>query len=91
MATSRRRALLVYADWNGINSEQWMGTLHAELLRGKEIFSFEYAPNWLESDDAQLLDPDLQLYSGKSISTKVPNLTLAYFWIHHPTGGEECL
>ena len=65
MATSRRRALLVYADWNGINSEQWMGTLHAELLRGKEIFSFEYAPNWLESNDAQLLDPDLQLYSGK--------------------------
>ena len=63
MATSRRRALLVYADWNGINSEQWMGTLHARLLRGKEIFSFEYAPNWLESNDAQLLDPDLQLYS----------------------------
>ncbi|PHR42633.1 MAG: toxin HipA [Fluviicola sp.] len=42
-----------------------MGILQAELLRGKEIFSFEYDESWLKSGHAQLLDPDLQLYAGK--------------------------
>jgi len=41
-----------------------MGRLHAELLRGKEVFSFEYDQDWLKSGHAQLLDPDLQLYAG---------------------------
>ena len=41
-----------------------MGVLNAELLRGKEIFSFEYEKAWLQSGKAQLLDPDLQLFSG---------------------------
>lgn len=47
------------------NQFQLMGTLHAELLRGKEIFSFDYHPNWLETKQAQVLNPDLQLYRGK--------------------------
>ena len=41
-----------------------MGILHAEILRGKEIFSFTYDNDWLQSGHAQLLDPDLQLYVG---------------------------
>ncbi|HHG84013.1 MAG TPA: type II toxin-antitoxin system HipA family toxin [Bacteroidetes bacterium] len=41
-----------------------MGVLHAERLRGKEIFSFEYDKDWLSSEPAQILDPDLQYYSG---------------------------
>ncbi len=41
-----------------------IGILYSERLRGKEIFSFEYDNNWLKSDYAQLLDPDLQLYQG---------------------------
>ncbi|PCJ64190.1 MAG: toxin HipA [Bacteroidetes bacterium] len=41
-----------------------MGTLHAERLRGKEIFSFQYTEDWLQNGPAQLLDPRLQLYSG---------------------------
>ncbi|MFN6943349.1 MAG: type II toxin-antitoxin system HipA family toxin [Cytophagaceae bacterium] len=41
-----------------------MGTLHSELLRGKEIFSFEYHTEWLKNVNAQVLDPGLQLYSG---------------------------
>ena len=60
----KRRDLYVYADWDGLNGPLLMGVLHAELLRGKEIFSFEYESDWLKSDHAQLLDPDLQLYSG---------------------------
>ena len=30
----------------------------------KEVFSFEYTAHWLKSGFTQILDPDLQLYSG---------------------------
>lgn len=46
-----------------------MGTLTAALLRGKEIFSFAYAHDWLASPYAQLLDPALQLYPGPQYIT----------------------
>jgi len=62
--TVKKRELHVYADWHGLNGPVYMGVLGAELLRGKEIFSFEYDTNWLQSGQAQLLDPDLQLYAG---------------------------
>jgi serine/threonine-protein kinase HipA len=62
--TEKRRDVHIYADWDGLYDPLHMGVLHAELLRGKEIFSFEYNGDWLKSDHAQLLDPDLQLYSG---------------------------
>lgn len=60
----KRRDIYVYAHWDGLSEPVLMGLLHAELLRGKEIFSFEYDPLWLQSGNAQLLDPDLQLYAG---------------------------
>ena len=41
-----------------------MGILNSDRLRGKEIFSFEYNNDWLQNAPAQLLDPNLQLYSG---------------------------
>lgn len=56
--------ILVYADWKGTNGPILMGTLYSELLRGKEIFSFEYDDGWLNSKQALLLDPELQLYTG---------------------------
>ena len=59
-----RRAIYVYADWKGMSGSQLMGVLYAELLRGKEVFAFEYDKEWLQSDFAQRLDPDLDLYSG---------------------------
>jgi serine/threonine-protein kinase HipA len=65
LKTDSKRDVYVYADWQGINNPLYMGALHAELLRGKEVFSFEYDSNWLQSEHAQLLDPDLQLYTGK--------------------------
>ena len=63
--TNRKREVYVYADWHGLKGPLFMGILHAELLRGKEIFSFEYDNDWLQSGHAQLLDPDLQLYAGR--------------------------
>jgi serine/threonine-protein kinase HipA len=59
-----KREVYVYADWHELNGPVFMGVLNTELLRGKEIFSFEYEKTWLQSGHAQLLDPDLQLYSG---------------------------
>ena len=62
--TDKKREVHVYADWQGLNGPVYMGVQHAELLRGKEIFSFTYDNSWLQSEQAQLLDPDLQLYVG---------------------------
>lgn len=59
-----RRDIYVYADWTEINGSQIMGVLHSELLRGKEVFSFEYDETWLQSGFSQVLDPNLDFYSG---------------------------
>jgi serine/threonine-protein kinase HipA len=58
------RDVFAFADWDKLNGTVFMGRLHAELLRGKEVYSFEYDQDWMKSGHAQLLDPDLQLYSG---------------------------
>jgi serine/threonine-protein kinase HipA len=59
------KEILVYADWSGVTKTTQVGTLTATIARGKEIFSFEYTQEWLELPQAQMLDPDLQLYSGR--------------------------
>ena len=41
-----------------------MGVLSVAQGKGKEVFSFEYSADWLRSGFTQVLDPDLQLYSG---------------------------
>lgn len=59
-----QKTIYVYADWVGLNGAKALGTLHVGLTRGKEIFNFEYNEDWLRSATAQVLDPDLRLYSG---------------------------
>lgn len=58
------KQMLVYADWEPFPQPMLMGTLSSLLLRGKEVFSFEYDKNWLNQNAVQLLDPDLQFYAG---------------------------
>lgn len=58
------KQMLVYADWEPFPQPILMGTLSSLLLRGKEIFSFEYDKNWLNQNAVQILDPDLQFYAG---------------------------
>lgn len=60
----KRRHIFVFAHWERMKDPMFMGTLHSELLRGSEIFSFDYDDIWLRSKHAHVLDPDLQLYSG---------------------------
>lgn len=63
MTTPRRRTVEVWAAIRGWPLVR-VGLLHAALGRGKEIFSFEYDRAWLESDQAQELDPALRLHRG---------------------------
>ena len=41
-----------------------MGTLSATVVRGKEIFAFEYSSDFLKSDSVFEIDPNLKLYKG---------------------------
>lgn len=55
----------MFADWEGLPEQNLlMGQLQSELLRGKEVFSFVYSKEWLLSNFAQTLDPDLFYSEG---------------------------
>ena len=59
-----KKEIIVYAHWLGLAVPNKMGILTVTPAKGKEIFSFEYAADWLKSGFSQMLDPDLQFYSG---------------------------
>ncbi len=61
---SSSRLIYVYAHWKGMSKPLLMGQLRAEMARGKEIFSFSYEREWLESRASQILDPELLFYPG---------------------------
>jgi len=63
-ARSNVKDIYVYAHWTGMKDPVLMGVLKAEFIRGKEIFSFSYSEDWLKSSYSQILDPELQLYTG---------------------------
>src|ERR1700692_3833076 len=56
--------IFVYADWMELKGPTLMGVLSVVHVKGREVFSFAYDPKWLKNDQAQILDPDLQLFSG---------------------------
>jgi len=58
------KEILVYADWLALKTPQFIGTLYSSYSRGKEIFSFEYGKDWLQSSLSQEIDPDLGLFAG---------------------------
>lgn len=59
------KTIFVYAGWQSFSEPKLIGTLNADLLRGKEIFSFEYDLAWLETQRISFFDPDLQLFKGR--------------------------
>ncbi len=59
-----QRQIEVVADWLGLGGPTLMGHLTATPARGKQVFAFEYAKEWLSSDSLQQLDPSLTLYQG---------------------------
>lgn len=64
MAANVKKEIKVYAHWQGIEEPALMGILSASLGKGKESFSLEYDGAWLISGFSQMIDPDLQLYTG---------------------------
>jgi serine/threonine-protein kinase HipA len=67
------KTIFVYAHWTEWNAPVLMGYLNAQSARGKEIFSFEFSQNWLNSSGALILDPDLQFYSGRQYADSAKN------------------
>jgi serine/threonine-protein kinase HipA len=63
-AANSKKEIQVYAHWQRLQEPLLMGMLSVSPVRGKESFSFEYADAWLKSGFSQMLDPDLQLYTG---------------------------
>ncbi len=65
--------IYVYADWalpdsNGLPSPQQVGVLTSSLVRNKELFNFQYSPEWLASPYALPIDPELHLFAGHQYS-----------------------
>ena len=65
--------IYVYADWalpdsNGLPSPQQVGILTSSLVRNKELFNFQYSPEWLASPYALPIDPELHLFAGHQYS-----------------------
>jgi len=59
-----QKHIYVYADWKSLGGPKLLGILNVSITRGKEVYYFEYDADWLRSAPAQVLDPDLMLYSG---------------------------
>jgi serine/threonine-protein kinase HipA len=64
MATNIKKDIKVYAHWQDLQEPLLMGMLSVSPSKSKESFSFEYTDAWLKSGFSQMIDPDLQLYSG---------------------------
>nr|WP_188130210.1 HipA domain-containing protein [Massilia mucilaginosa] len=61
------RSIAVYADWEGLAGPSNVGTLHAHLGAGKEVFEFEFDPSALSHSQIAgvSLDPRLAYYPGR--------------------------
>ncbi|HHN47805.1 MAG TPA: hypothetical protein ENN08_02540 [Bacteroidales bacterium] len=58
------KEIYAYAERKGLKGPVLIGTLLSEIIRGKEIFSFDYDNSWLNAGKVLYLDPDLQMYHG---------------------------
>jgi len=65
--------IYVFADWEEFMEPALVGTLRSALGRNKEHFSFNYDNAWLQSANAQKIDPELELYSGEQYSADANN------------------
>lgn len=65
---SAEREIFVYADWLGVGGPVPLGRIQANVVRGREIFSFEYDARWLKQGAPVLLDPGLHFSSGVQYS-----------------------
>ncbi|VAW75875.1 Toxin HigB / Protein kinase domain of HipA [hydrothermal vent metagenome] len=67
------RDIYVFADWEAFNEPTQVGVLRADVVKGKEHFSFAYDDAWLQSGFARQIDPELHLYTGRQYSEESQN------------------
>src|SRR5688500_3015500 len=65
--------IYVFADWEDFVEPTLVGALRSAVSKNKEHFSFSYDNAWLQSPNAQKIDPDLALYSGEQHSVDTNN------------------
>lgn len=65
--------IYVFASWEEFKEPVLVGTLRSAGSKNKEHFSFSYDSAWLQSSNAQKIDPDLELYSGEQHSLNSKN------------------
>ncbi len=62
MRQNMEKEILVYADWYMLGTPELIGKLYFTSLRGKAVYSFEYANEWIKTGIS--IDPELPLFSG---------------------------
>ena len=58
------RSLFVYADFDFLPAPCLIGTLNYDRVRGNEVYSFSYSPQWLSDYGGIVLSKDLFTTSG---------------------------
>jgi serine/threonine-protein kinase HipA len=60
----QKKDIWVFAHWAGMTSPRCIGILSAHEAKGRQAFSFEYDPEWRQSEEQLLLDPGIGWFSG---------------------------
>ena len=68
--------IYVFADWEEFANPMLVGVLRSTMIKNKEHFSFNYNSNWLQSEYAQKVDPNLHLFSGEQHSQNSKNFSV---------------
>jgi len=61
---AERLVVEVFADWAGLGGPVPMGVLSATPSRGREVFAFEFHPQWLDAGHVEPLAPGLRPLPG---------------------------
>ena len=67
---SSKKIFVYWSPLGNENQPEQMGVLTAQVVRSKEVFSFEFDSEWLRRHPEIRLDPDLQHYAGLQYSAK---------------------
>lgn len=68
--------IYVFADWEEFAEPVLVGRLRSATTKQKEHFSFRYDRDWLNSPNAQQIDPDLHLFSSEQYNTDSNNFRI---------------
>lgn len=58
------KSLFVYADFDWLDSPQFIGKLNYDSVRGNDTYGFAFSKDWLIEHKGLYLSNDLNNYSG---------------------------